>query len=152
MLPLEIRNAGLKEEADMVFPLLREFGLEGFENYRPNTLSGGMRQRAALLRTYLMEGEIMLLDEPFGALDEITRMQMQDWLLDVWERHRKTVVFVTHDIDEALFLSDRVLVMSARPGHIVNEMVIKFERPRNREMFVSSSFLSYKKEILESLK
>lgn len=152
LLPLEIQGADLKSEAGKLMPLLEEFGLRGFESYRPHALSGGMRQRAALLRTYLMKGDIMLLDEPFGALDEITRMQMQDWLLDVWDRHKKTVVFVTHNIDEAIFLSDRVLVMSARPGHIVRELEISFQRPRDREMFLSGRFLNYKREILESLK
>lgn len=152
LLPLEIQGADLKREAEKLMPLLREFGLEGFENYMPHALSGGMRQRAALLRTYLMKGDIMLLDEPFGALDEITRMQMQDWLLDVWESHKKTVLFVTHDIDEAIFLSDRVFVMSARPGRIVKELKILFPRPRDREMYLSSQFLTYKRDILESLK
>ena len=131
--------------------MLKEFGLEEFENYRPHALSGGMRQRAALLRTYRMRGDIMLLDEPFGALDEITRIQMQDWLLDVWERYRKTVLFVTHNIDEAVFLSDRVLVMSPRPGRIVKDIRIDFPRPRSRDMLLSSQFLGYKGEILSSL-
>jgi len=151
LLPAEIEGADLKKEAEAVRPMLREFGLEEFENYRPHALSGGMRQRAALLRTYRMRGDIMLLDEPFGALDEITRMQMQDWLLDVWGKHRKTVLFVTHNIDEAILLSDRVLVMSPRPGTIVKDIRIDFLRPRNRDMLLSSQFLSYKKDILASL-
>lgn len=151
LLPAEIEGADLKKEAEAVRPMLREFGLEEFENYRPHALSGGMRQRAALLRTYRMRGDIMLLDEPFGALDEITRMQMQDWLLDVWGKHRKTVLFVTHNIDEAILLSDRVLVMSTRPGTIVKDIRIDFPRPRNRDMLLSSQFLGYKKDILASL-
>ena len=151
LLPAEIEGADLKKEAEIIRPMLKEFGLEEFENYRPHALSGGMRQRAALLRTYRMRGDIMLLDEPFGALDEITRMQMQDWLLDVWGRHRKTVLFVTHNIDEAVLLSDRVLVMSSRPGSIVKDIRIGFPRPRNRDMLLSNQFLSYKGDILTSL-
>lgn len=152
LLPAEIAGADLKKEAETVRPMLKDFGLEEFENYRPHALSGGMRQRVALLRTYRMRGDIMLLDEPFGALDEITRMQMQDWLLDIWGRHRKTVLFVTHNIDEAILLSDRVLVMSPRPGSIVRDIRIGFPRPRNRDMLLSSQFLSYKGEILASLR
>lgn len=151
LLPLEIKGADLREEAERIAPLVREFGLEGFENYRPDALSGGMRQRAALLRTYLMTGDIMLLDEPFGALDEITRMQMQDWLLDVWERHKKTVVFVTHSIDEAVFMSDRVLVMSPRPGRIIADISITLPRPRDREAFFGNEFPALKRRVLDSL-
>ncbi|HOQ76016.1 MAG TPA: ABC transporter ATP-binding protein [Thermoclostridium sp.] len=151
LLPAEIEGADLKKEAELVRPMLKDFGLEEFENYRPHALSGGMRQRAALLRTYRMRGDIMLLDEPFGALDEITRMQMQDWLLEVWGRHRKTVLFVTHNIDEAILLSDRVLVMSPRPGSIVKDIRVGFPRPRSRDMLLSSQFLGYKGEILASL-
>jgi len=151
LLPAEIEGADLKKEAGIIRPMLKDFGLEKFENYMPDELSGGMRQRAALLRTYRMRGEIMLLDEPFGALDEITRMQMQDWLLDVWGKHRKTVLFVTHNIDEAVLLSDRVLVMSKRPGHIVKEIVIDFPRPRSRDMLLGRHFLEYKGEILDAL-
>lgn len=152
LLPIEIKKGDLKKAKEDIRPLILEFGLAGFENYRPRQLSGGMRQRAALLRTYLMDGEIMLLDEPFGALDEITRMQMQDWLISVWEKHKKTVLFVTHDIDEAIYLSDRVLVMSDRPGTVNGEIQIEFERPRKREMILTSQFSEYKKNILKLLK
>lgn len=151
LLPVEIRKGNLKQARQEIKPLIADFGLSGFENYKPNQLSGGMRQRAALLRTYLMKGEIMLLDEPFGALDEITRIQMQDWLIKVWERHKKTVVFVTHDVDEAIFLSDKVLVMSGRPGTILGDIPIEFPRPRSRKMLFGSEFLEYKKSILELL-
>ena len=151
LLPVEIRRGDLKKAQKDIGPLLPEFGLDGFESYKPNQLSGGMRQRAALLRTYLMEGNIMLLDEPFGALDEITRIQMQDWLISVWEKYRKTVLFVTHNIDEAIYLSDRVLVMSSRPGNISGEIPIDFERPRSREMLLDQKFLNFKRNILELL-
>lgn len=151
LLPIEIRKGNIKKAQIEIKPLITEFGLAGFENYRPGQLSGGMRQRAAILRTYLMEGEIMLLDEPFGALDEITRMQMQDWLISVWERHKKTVLFVTHDIDEAIYLSDRVIIMSNIPGTIAGEVNITFERPRNRDVILTPQFSKYKKTILDLL-
>lgn len=149
LLPLEIRKCDLKKGISDVKTLLEEFALSGFENYKPHQLSGGMRQRAALLRTYLMEGDIMLLDEPFGALDELTRGQMQDWLIKVWESHKKTVLFVTHGIDEAIFMSDRVLVMSGRPGTISGEVSIAFDRPRTRKMLLSPEFLDYKRKIMD---
>ena len=151
LLPIEIKKGDLKKAREEIKPLIHEFGLAGFENYRPRQLSGGMRQRAALLRTYLMDGEIMLLDEPFGSLDEITRMQMQDWLISVWEKHKKTVLFVTHDIDEAIYLSDRVLVMSDRPGTVNGAIQIDFERPRKRDMILTTRFSEYKKNILSLL-
>ncbi|NLM74031.1 MAG: ABC transporter ATP-binding protein [Clostridiaceae bacterium] len=151
LLPVEVRKGDIKKVRQKMESLISEFGLSGFENYRPNQLSGGMRQRAALLRTYLMEGEIMLLDEPFGSLDEITRMQMQDWLIRVWEKHKKTVLFVTHDIDEAVYLSDRVLVMSTRPGTIIGDIPVTFGRPRVREMLLGTEFNGYKKRLLEML-
>jgi len=151
LLPIEVKKGDLKKAREEIKPLIHEFGLSGFENYRPRQLSGGMRQRAALLRTYLMDGEIMLLDEPFAALDEITRMQMQDWLVSVWEKHKKTVLFVTHDIDEAICLSDRVLVMSGRPGSVIGSICINFDRPRKRNMILTSRFSEYKKEILDLL-
>lgn len=151
LLPIEIKKGDLKKAREEIKPLIHEFGLAGFENYKPRQLSGGMRQRAALLRTYLMDGEIMLLDEPFAALDEITRIQMQDWLISVWEKHKKTVLFVTHDIDEAIYLSDRVLVMSDRPGTVTEEIRIDFDRPRKRDMLLTSRFWGYKNEILNIL-
>ncbi|MGI6084886.1 MAG: ABC transporter ATP-binding protein [Acetivibrionales bacterium] len=151
LLPIEIRKGYVKKAKEEIRPLIAEFGLTGFENYKPGQLSGGMRQRAALLRTYLMQGEIMLLDEPFGALDEITRMQMQDWLISVWEKHRKTVLFVTHDIDEAIYLSDRVIVMSNIPGTIAGEIHIDFDRPRARDMLLSTQFNEYKRSLMDIL-
>lgn len=151
LLPIEIRKGDLKKAREEIKPLIEEFGLAGFENYKPGQLSGGMRQRAAILRTYLMEGEIMLLDEPFGALDEITRMQIQDWLTSLWGKHKKTVLFVTHDIEEAIYLSDRIIIMSNIPGTIAGEVAIDFERPRNRDMILSHRFSEYKKNVLKLL-
>lgn len=151
LLPAEVAGENLKDARERVLPLVREFGLEGFEDWRPGQLSGGMRQRAAFLRTYLMRGETMLLDEPFAALDEITRMGMQDWLLDIWQRHRKTVLFITHGIDEAIYLSDRICVLNGRPGTIVEEVTVPLERPRNREMLLSGDFLALKRRLLAAL-
>jgi len=152
ILPLEIdkRLDSVKELG--VAKLIREFGLEGFENFYPSEISGGMKQRAGLLRTFLINSDIMLLDEPFGALDAITRMSMQEWLLKVLDEHKKSVLFITHDIDEAIFLSDRVYVMSDRPASIVSIVDIDFKRPRTREMLSSTEFLQYKDHLLKALR
>ncbi len=110
--------------------LFRRFGLQGFEDSWPSNLSGGMRQRAAVMRTLLSGKEILLLDEPFGALDAMTRADMQAWLLDIWQEFNSTVVFVTHDIDEAIYLSDRIVVMGRRPGSVQLEVEVDLPRPR----------------------
>lgn len=138
--PLELRGepspAARRRAAELV-PL---FGLQGFERSYPAALSGGMRQRAALLRTVLTESRILLLDEPFGALDALTRREMQDWLLELWARLRPTVLFITHDVDEAVYLADRVLVLSRRPGRVVGEVRVDLERPRSQAMVAQPSF------------
>jgi ABC-type nitrate/sulfonate/bicarbonate transport system ATPase subunit len=131
--------------------LLPRFGLEGFEKAYPRTLSGGMRQRAALLRTILTHQETLLLDEPFGALDALTRSEMQEWLLSIWHEFGKTVLFVTHDVEEAVFLSDRVYVMSRRPGSIKLEVNVELPRPRVRGMSAEPHFIRAKQLLLESL-
>jgi ABC-type nitrate/sulfonate/bicarbonate transport system ATPase subunit len=137
-----------RKEAEGLLPL---FGLEGFEHSYPATLSGGMRQRAALLRTFLCKRNVMLLDEPFGALDALTRRQLQQWLLDVWTRFRQTILFVTHDVDEAVYLADRVYVMTPRPGRMKLELGVLLPRPRRREMITSTGFADLKKQLLVSL-
>lgn len=138
----------VRKEASRLLPL---FGLQGFENSYPTTLSGGMRQRAALLRTFLCQRDVMLLDEPFGALDALTRRGLQQWLLGVWERFRHTILFVTHDVDEALYLADRVYVMTPRPGRIKLELSVSLPRPRRRDMVTSNEFTGLKEQLLTSL-
>lgn len=129
--------------------LARRYGLGDFINHYPAALSGGMRQRVALMRTLAMHHDVMLLDEPFGALDSQTRLSMQQWLLDVWAEQRRTIVFVTHDIDEAIFLADRVMVMSPRPGRIQETLTVAIERPRPMSCLTSSTFSTLKARILE---
>jgi len=131
--------------------MLPEFGLAGFENQYPHQLSGGMRQRVALMRTFLFERDLMLLDEPFGALDALTRAMMQRWLLDVWQKYRRTILFITHDVDEAIFLGDRVLVMTARPGSVKLEQVIDLPRPRRPEIVTSPEFVRLKRTLLDAI-
>lgn len=135
--------------AGELFPL---FGLEGFAHHYPATLSGGMKQRAALLRTFLCQKEIVLLDEPFGALDAITRAEMQEWLLDVWQRFRQTILFVTHDVEEALFLSDRVYVMTSRPGSISLALDVDLPRPRHRDVVTDPHFVALRQKLLGALR
>ena len=131
--------------------LLPLFGLDGFENVWPSALSGGMRQRAVLLRTFLADYEILLLDEPFGALDALTRRGLQQWLLGVRTRFQKTILFITHDIDEALLLGDRVLVFSPRPGRIAADLAIDLPHPRGEDMILDADFLSLKRTVLAHL-
>ncbi len=131
VLGLELAGAPRKEARARARALLPVFGLEGFAGHRPNQLSGGMRQRVALLRTILCRKEILLLDEPFGALDAITRRTIQAWFLKVWERFRPAVVLVTHDVEEALMLADRIMVMSAPPSAVIKETLgVDLARPR----------------------
>jgi ABC-type nitrate/sulfonate/bicarbonate transport system ATPase subunit len=136
-----------RERAAALFP---RFGLLGFENYYPAALSGGMRQRAALMRTMLLERDLLLLDEPFGALDAITRAEMQAWLLEIWEEFRRTVLFITHDVEEAVFLSDRVVVMGGPPGSVVASFEVPVPRPRDyADVVTSPDFVHVKHEILD---
>jgi ABC-type nitrate/sulfonate/bicarbonate transport system ATPase subunit len=134
-----------RQKAEALFP---EFGLKGFEKHYPHQLSGGMRQRVALIRTFLFERDLILLDEPFGALDAMTRTMMQRWLLDIWARHRRTVLFITHDIDEAIFLGDKVVVMTARPGTIKCQETIALPRPRDASVVTAPDFMAIKRRLL----
>ena len=131
--------------------MLPLFGLEGFEKAWPAMLSGGMRQRAALLRTFLCDRDVILLDEPFGALDALTRRELQRWLLDVWGQFRQTILFITHDVEEAVFLSDRVLVLSARPARVVMEVPVRLPRPRERTGENAEMMLALEAQLMEAL-
>ena len=149
ILGLEI--GGVKKEVALAkaSELFKIFGLEGFEKHYPSELSGGMRQRAAMMRTFLADRDVNLLDEPFGRLDSLTRTALQEWLQKYCETSRKTVVLITHDIDEAIFLSDRIYVMSRRPGAIIKEVAVELPRPRDYSAVIGSPvFVSLKQELL----
>jgi ABC-type nitrate/sulfonate/bicarbonate transport system ATPase subunit len=131
---------------------LARFGLEGFERHWPRALSGGMRQRAALLRTFLAGRDVLLLDEPLGALDALTREEMREWLLEVWEADRKTILLVTHDVEEAVFLSDRVYVMSGRPGRMRATVDVPLRRPRAQELTTTPEFIALEQAVRAPLR
>lgn len=126
-------------------------GLTGFRDCYPSQLSGGMKQRVAIARALAVNPEVLLMDEPFGALDSQTRSVMQELLLDIWQKERKTVLFITHDIDEAIFLGDIVYVMSARPGRIIDTIKVEIDRPRDYTVTTSPDFITLKKRIMSSL-
>jgi ABC-type nitrate/sulfonate/bicarbonate transport system ATPase subunit len=147
----EVMHKNLTEARKEALELLPLFGLDGFVDAYPNTLSGGMRQRAALLRTMLCKQELILLDEPFGALDALTRRIMRTWLLQVWERFRQTVLFVTHDVEESIYLADRVYVFSQRPGQIILEITVDLPRPRTPDMLTDPRFTSHRHDLLAAL-
>ena len=150
-LPLFVKGKSQKEAREIAMPYFKTFGLDGFEKKYPAQLSGGMRQRAALLRTFLFADDIMLLDEPFGSLDAITRHNMQMWLLGILEKIKASILFITHDIDEAVFLSDRIYLLSKRPAVVKKIFDVKIPRPRNNKTFVSPEFIKIKEEIMNCL-
>jgi ABC-type nitrate/sulfonate/bicarbonate transport system ATPase subunit len=151
-LALECRGRSRAEARRQAAPLFERFGLAEFERSYPGELSGGMRQRVAFLRTLLAGRPVLLLDEPFASLDSITRGQMQEWLAGALAAEPRTVVLVTHDTEEALFLADRVAVLSPRPGHVVEELEVPFTRPRNRrELLTDPTFMQLKQRALETL-
>ena len=127
------------------------FGLTGYENAWPGELSGGMRQRLALLRAFLVPREVILLDEPLGALDAITRRDLQVWLEQVWEADRRAVLLVTHDVDEAILLSDRVVVLSDRPARVVADLQVPLARPRSADLVADEVFAGVRAQVLEAL-
>ena len=146
-LPLLLRGVPKKEARRQVRERLPEFGLEGTGRKWPVQLSGGMRQRAALLRTHLFSDNVALLDEPFSALDTLTRSAMHRWYLDIMERIRLSTLFITHDIDEAILLSDRICLLTGHPGRLTREFVISPARPRDPDFPMTQEFLEYKRQI-----
>ena len=150
-LPLVLRGVKKQAAREQVRPMFRQFGLEGTQKKYPAQLSGGMRQRAALLRTYLFSQDVALLDEPFSALDTLTKSAIHRWFLGVMEQIRLSTLFITHDIDEAILLSDRIYLLSGSPGTITGEIVIREPKPRPAEFNLTPEFLSYKRKILSML-
>jgi ABC-type nitrate/sulfonate/bicarbonate transport system ATPase subunit len=151
VLGAQIAGAPVPAARERARGMFEQFGLAGFEQSWPSELSGGMRQRLALLRTFLLDRDVLLLDEPFGALDAITRRQMYAWLQEVWLADQRTAMFVTHDVEEAIYLSDRVIVLSARPGRIVTELTVPLSRPRERYVVSDPVFIELKSALLAAL-
>ena len=150
-LPLLLKGVKKQEARAQVSPLFAQFGLEGTQKKYPAQLSGGMRQRAALLRTYLFSQDVALLDEPFSALDTLTKRSIHQWYLNVMEKIQLTTLFITHDIDEAILLSDRIYLLSGSPGKITAEIVIQEPKPRRDDFSLTPEFLAYKRNILSLL-
>ncbi len=151
ILPLLLKGEKKKEARKKVSLYFEEFGLEGTQKKYPRQLSGGMRQRAALLRTYMFSSDVALLDEPFSALDTLTKGEMHRWYLDVMDKIHLSTLFITHDIDEAILLSDRICLLTGKPGRVTEEIVIEEPRPRKKEFNLTAEFLEYKRRILERL-
>jgi ABC-type nitrate/sulfonate/bicarbonate transport system ATPase subunit len=151
VLGLDVRRVPRAQGRRRAAALFDQFGLTGFENAYPAELSGGMRQRAALLRTVVQDREIVALDEPFGALDSLTRTELQGWLQRVWQQHDWTVLMITHDIREAVYLADRVLVLSPRPARIVRELAVPLPRPRDVRLLTAPEFVALEAELVDLL-
>ena len=150
-LPLVLKGKSKAEARAAADGLFEEFGLEGTQLKYPRQLSGGMRQRVALLRTYMASNGVALLDEPFSALDTITKSQIHKWYLDVMRQIDLSTIFITHDIDEAILRSDRIYILSGQPGKITEEIVIKEPKPRRDDFSLSDEFLNYKRYIISKL-
>ncbi len=150
-LPLLLKGIKKRSARFQVAPMFAQFGLDGTQKKYPAQLSGGMRQRAALLRTYMFSQSIALLDEPFSALDTLTKSSMHKWYIDVMEKIKLSTLFITHDIDEAILLSDRIYLLSGEPGKITEEIAIKEAKPRGEAFNLTPEFLDYKRRIIELL-
>jgi ABC-type nitrate/sulfonate/bicarbonate transport system ATPase subunit len=150
-LPLEVRGVSRRKARQQALARFPEFGLDGFAESFPSQLSGGMRQRVAFLRTVLTGQELLLLDEPFGALDALTRAATQDWLIRLLDRETKTVILVTHDVEEAIYLADRVVVLTPRPARIAHIERIDARRPRRRGFVTEPRFVEHKRVLLNFL-
>lgn len=151
-LPLLIQGKKKKEAREKAASYFSQFGLSETEKMYPSQLSGGMKQRAALLRTYLLSEKVALLDEPFSALDMLTKSAMHKWYLQVMEEIHLSTLFITHDIDEAILLSDRIYLLTGRPGRITKEIIIEKPKPRKEDFTTSEEFMGYKREILVHLR
>ena len=151
ILALEVQGVSKKAARDEASAMLPVFGLENFAHSYPYTLSGGMRQRASFLRTYLGKKALMLLDEPFGKLDALTKIQMQRWLLGIWQKFKHTVLFVTHDVDEAILLSDRIYVLTPRPGQMLDVIEVNHARLRDITVTTTPEYTVIKTKILRLL-
>jgi ABC-type nitrate/sulfonate/bicarbonate transport system ATPase subunit len=149
---LREKGMALAEQREISDRFIARMGLRGFENHYPKQLSGGMQQRVAIARALANDPKILLLDEPFGALDNQTRLLMQELLLDTWEAARKTVLFVTHDIDEAIFMANRDVVFSARPGRIKSEVATDLPHPRHYTIKTSAAFMALKARLTEEIR
>lgn len=149
---LKMRGIGRRERRQRAQELLAQMGLADFAQRYPHELSGGMQQRVEIARVLINRPRLLLMDEPFGALDALSRLHMQELLLRVWAQVQTTVIFVTHDIDEALFLADRILIMSPRPGRIIEEIDVHFSRPRHLQLSTSSEFTRLKRHCLNRLR
>lgn len=150
-LPLIVKGEKKKIAREKASEHFAFFGLEGTEKKYPHQLSGGMKQRAAFLRTYLASDGVALLDEPFSALDTITKTAVHQWYLDIMKEIKLSSVIVTHDIDEAILLSDRVYILSGKPGKITDEIIINLPKPRNNSLVTKEEFLTYKRKIVEKI-
>ena len=150
-LPLILKGMPKRKAREEASAMFEQFGIEGTQKKYPAELSGGMRQRAALLRTYMFSSEAALLDEPFSALDTITKSEMHRWYLDVMERIKLSAIFITHDVDEAIFLSDRIYLLGGKPGTITDEIVISEPKPRRKDFNLTEEFLRYKRQIVSKI-
>lgn len=150
-LPLIVGGMDKKQARERAISYFEEFGLEGTDNKYPSQISGGMKQRAALLRTYLFSEKVALLDEPFSALDMMTKTAVHEWYLRIMEKIKLSTLFITHDIDEAILLSDRIYLLTGKPGQITKEIVIKEKKPRGKDFNLSEEFLQYKRDIIHHL-
>ncbi len=151
MYGLKQKGISKADSEELALKYIKDVGLEGFEGYYPSQLSGGMQHRVSLARSLVLNPKVMLMDEPFSSLDAQTRYSMQQLLLRLWEDNRKTIVFITHDVEEALLISDRVCIMSQRPGKIVEEIKVTFDRPRDISLTSSQDFSRLKAHILTRL-
>ena len=151
-LPMEIQKIGREEQKERVPRVLEQVGLEGYRNKYPKDLSGGMRQRISFARTLLTEADLMLLDEPFSALDALTRMDMQEWLLHQWEHYHKTILFITHDVEEAIFLSKTIYIIQDRPFSQMERVEVPLSYPRNREDLKRPDIVELKETLIEKLR